>query len=189
MRLFVAVEIPEDLRQKIAEFAAPLQIAATKVKADVKWVRPDRFHFTLKFLGECSENHMPDIHTALETAAQGVRPFPLTLGGLGGFPEQGALRIIWLGAQEGADSLVKLATLVEEACDLAGLPEADHPFSSHLTLGRLRGYKNSYKLRDAMMTLPAEPLGAFTVESIHLVQSKLTSHGPEYTVLREFPLA
>jgi 2'-5' RNA ligase len=72
---------------------------------------------------------------------------------------------------------------------LAGLPPADHPFSPHLTLGRVKGFRHSYKLRDIMQTLPPETLGTFKVEAMHLVQSKLTSQGPEYTVLKKYPLA
>src|SRR5436190_14125914 len=97
MRLFIAVELPDEIKETVREILQALSSALRREKAEIKWVKPEQFHLTLKFLGECMEDQVPQVVKALETAVQGGSPFQATLGRLGCFPETGHIRIIWVG--------------------------------------------------------------------------------------------
>ncbi|SRR5258708_1668925 len=188
MRLFIAVQLPAEVQAKIAEIREDLSRAAQREKADIKWVQPEQFHFTLKFLGECPDEQLPGITEALKTAVEGVAPFSLRLGSLGAFPEKGSLRVIWVGLLEGDPPLRALAERVEAACELLGFPQEERLFHAHVTLGRGRGSKNMAKMRAHIEAKKIEPMGPLAVHSITLVRSTLSPKGPMYTDLQEFEL-
>jgi 2'-5' RNA ligase len=186
MRLFVAISVSDAIKNKVTNVLDTLQRAAHREGADIKWVQPHQMHFTLKFLGECPDNQLPEIEEALKTAVEGVSPFTLQLGGLGAFPEQGSPRILWVGAVEGGPAMIELAGRVASACERLGFPQEERRFSAHLTLGRARRPRHMGPLRSAMAQIPAADLGSITVQSIELIRSVLSSKGPAYTTLKEF---
>ncbi|OGR93545.1 MAG: 2'-5' RNA ligase [Elusimicrobia bacterium RIFCSPLOWO2_01_FULL_59_12] len=188
MRVFVAVPLPDDIKREVAEISRGLAAACLREGARVTWVKPEQFHFTLKFLGECAEDQAPRIIQALETAAKGASPFTAALGGPGCYPERGPLRIIWLGLTEGEAPMVDLAARVEAACGPLGFPKEDRPFSAHLTLGRVKSARSPDKIRSILAATPAPPAGSWKVDSFALVQSVLSPHGPAYTTLQTFHL-
>ncbi|MCX7826067.1 MAG: RNA 2',3'-cyclic phosphodiesterase, partial [Verrucomicrobiae bacterium] len=111
MRLFIAVDISEAVRQAVAAKQSQFKQA----NADVAWVKPENFHLTLKFLGEVPDGELADIKAALELAATSHAAFDLELRGMGCFPERGAPRVVWAGVGRGRDALKALAREVEEA--------------------------------------------------------------------------
>src|SRR5271167_2348312 len=113
MRLFVAVDLSEEIKQKVSAVLRELAAIAGKQQAEIKWVKQEQLHFTLKFLGECAEEQMPPLTKALDAAVQGFPPFSINLGGLGAFPDIGFLRILWLGLREGEAAMKDLAERVE----------------------------------------------------------------------------
>ena len=183
MRLFIAVTLPEEIKQKIGILLDDLP-AALRREADIRWVRPDHFHLTLKFLGECPEEKLSEIIETMDQAVEGVAPFSLTIGGLGYFPERGPLRIIWLGLLEGRDPLAGLAARMDAALEPLGFSKETRPFSAHLTLGRVKAAKHPDKIRSLVEMSKSGSIGSQTVNSAALYRSTLSPSGPTYTVLQ-----
>src|SRR5262245_28162013 len=101
MRLFIAVPISPEVQANAVQLLDELSQAAQRSQADVKWVRKDQIHFTLKFLGDCFAEQMEGMRQVLRGVAQDVRSFQLTAGPWGQFPSKGSPRVLWLGVQEG----------------------------------------------------------------------------------------
>ena len=140
-RLFVAVPLPDDAAAAVRSIvdevrAAPLPDGAR----DVRWVRLDGLHFTLRFLGPTPDARIPPTAAAVHAvAASAVKPFDLELGGAGTFPPHGRPRALWIGITAGADQLGRLATDLDAALVAAGWPSEPRPFRPHLTLARSDG--------------------------------------------------
>jgi len=177
VRLFVAINLPRDLRDAILAAAAPLRARPLPVR----WVDPDGLHLTLKFLGEVADERLPEIVTALERACVGARPFPLEVGGFGAFPNPSRPRVVWVGC-ETAPPLELLQHGVERAFADIGFPVEGRPFRPHLTLGRAKADARGEVrgLEDRLEALAFAD--TFTVTSVDLMESTLTPRGARYTV-------
>lgn len=174
MRLFVAVELPERLREHIA-------VAGARRDGwpPASWVRADNLHLTLAFLGEVAADRVGGLEAALHRHAAGATPFPARTAAVGAFPSQGALRVVWLGV-EPTQAFVDLARLARAACAAAALPFDEKPFTPHLTLARCRSPWPAAS-RDRLAGLaPRQPL-PFRVGSIALFASELGAAAPRYT--------
>lgn len=140
-RLFIAVPLPEDagaaVRSVVDEVRAePLPAGAR----DVRWVRLDGLHLTLRFLGPTAEDRVePTADAVRAVAAAGSGPIDIELGGAGTFPPQGRPRALWIGIVEGAEALTKLASELDAALGAAGWASDHRPFRPHLTLARSDG--------------------------------------------------
>ena len=182
MRLFVALELDEAVRARITALLRQLEPAARQVK----WVKPQSLHLSLKFIGEQPEDRLP----ALVEALAGVpAPGPLELGfrGLGCFPNERHPRVFWVGLLA-PPALGQLATGVERALAPLGIEPAQRPFSPHLTLGRLRQGSRVPVLPPEWEVHRSEDLGRYTATELFLYQSRLFPHGAEYVKLKHFPL-
>ena len=95
MRLFIAINIPKKEKDRIQRASRPL------LQADlpVRWVEPDNFHLTLKFLGEVRPEQAPDVEGVLERIATATQPFDLEVGGFGAFPTIRRPRVLWVGIE------------------------------------------------------------------------------------------
>ena len=111
MRLFIAVDISEEVRVAVAEQVMRLRQA----NADVGWVKPGNFHLTLKFLGEAPDAQLGDIKASLDLVAASRAVFELELRGMGCFPDRGVPRVVWVGAGAGRYALTTVAHDVEDA--------------------------------------------------------------------------
>jgi RNA 2',3'-cyclic 3'-phosphodiesterase len=183
MRLFVALDIPEDVRNSLAALSAELR----RTCKDGRWPRIEGLHVTLKFLGETPAENVAKIQAALATVP--LRPaIPVIFRGLGFFPNDRRPRVLWAGVDAGPE-LAALAAAVNAALDPLGIPPEERTFSPHLTLAR---FDNPRKL-DALHTAieKAGPLefGAVTAQEFHLYQSVLKPGGAEYTRLSTFSFA
>jgi 2'-5' RNA ligase len=151
VRLFVAVNLPEALREAIHAAAKPLRDAGLPVK----WVGPEALHLTLKFLGEVKEGRVS------------VRSFTLGVGGFGGFPTGVLARVLWVGC-EPAPPLELLQDGVERGYAALGFPVEGRPFRPHLTLGRARK-EERHGVRGAGPILESlEFADTFLVQSVDL---------------------
>src|SRR5262249_48756283 len=141
-----------------------------RLGADIKWVKPDQFHLTLQFLGECPEDQMPPLSSALENAAAWAPAFSLTLGALGGHPLLGSLRVVWLDLLEGEAGAKTLADGISEALKPLGFFKEDRAFHAHITLGRPRDSKQMNKLRSWMEAQEKVAIGPIPVDSFALIR-------------------
>ncbi len=193
MRLFIAVDLPDEARQAIAVhqklWAGPL----SKSKEGLKLVEPSRMHLTLLFIGEAQEARVPAIVESMNAPAS-MSPFDVTFGGVGVFPPRGAARVLWIGVSEGADLLARLQQELAERIRAVGIAFDDRPFHPHLTLGRWRdadhrrpsaGRRSTpERLRREVAALDrSDRIACVRVTRATLYQSRLSSSGPAYTAL------
>ena len=183
MRLFVAVHLPQEIRDGLAAVQERLR----RLQADVSWVKPANLHITLKFLGETEPKRLGRIGPVLEEVARGMAPFSLTVAGVGTFGGR-IPRVVWAGVREGAAPLEALAGAVENGLARAGFPKERRQFTAHFTLGRVRSPRNAEVLLAAIRDESTEPLGVVSVEQFVLMQSRLDPGGSIYTALERFPL-
>jgi 2'-5' RNA ligase len=181
-RSFLAVFPPADVVAHVARAVDALR----RPGDGVGWVRPENVHYTLRFLGDLDGAGLAAAGRAGAKAAAENRPFQVTLGGPGMFPNDRRPRVLWLGATRGAHELVKLASALEAALTAEGLARDDKPFAPHLTLGRVRDAgDHSIPSRFAAGSFPAD---SFDVRELVLVKSTLDPRGARYEPLERFAL-
>jgi RNA 2',3'-cyclic 3'-phosphodiesterase len=183
MRLFVAVHLPQEIRDGLAS----VQDRLRRAQADVSWVKPANLHITLKFLGETEPKRLERIGSALAEAARSTAPFSLTVAGVGAFGGR-IPRVVWAGVSEGAAPLETLAGAIENGLARVGFPKERRGFTAHFTLGRVRSPRNAEVLLAAIRDEPTGPSGTVFVEQFVLMQSRLDPSGSIYTGLEHFPL-
>ncbi len=186
MRTFIAIELPEDIRNALAQIQSHLKYS----DADVKWVEKENIHLTLKFLGEIEEKKCEQVKAALDEVAQSTKAFEISLKNVGAFPKIDFQRVIWAGLDKGAKESTELAKKVDVALVKLGFQEETRPFAAHLTIGRVRSPKNKEALKEKIQSLSFQPsaISHQLISSVILFQSKLTPTGPVYTKLREAKL-
>jgi 2'-5' RNA ligase len=173
MRLFIAVEIPEEIRKKLFSMREKISEEAAKIK----WVEENNIHMTLKFLGEVDENKVDGIKEALSSV--NLEPFECSVKGFGVFPNRDYVRVIWAGL-EPEEPFRKLHEEVDISLESLGFGK-DSKFSPHVTIGRVRFVKDKEGLRKSLDALEgAETGGSFEVQGFVLKKSTLTEKGPVY---------
>lgn len=181
IRAFVAVLLPDDVREAIAHAARPLD----RFRTDVSFVRKENLHITLKFLGETEPERLERVRERLAGCAVRHSSFRVDVAGLGAFPDARRARVLWAGVGEGAEALGALAGDIEAALAPLGFA-AEGRFKAHITIGRVRG-----RPPEGLAGALAEPVGALgvvEVAEIHLMQSVLSPGGSKYTPLAALPL-
>ena len=185
MRTFIAVNLDEALRARLADAQRSLRESG----ADVKWTDWRGLHVTLKFLGEVEEGRIPEIGGAIRQALEGCGPFRLRLHGAGSFPSRMAPRVIWVASAEGEERLAEMAARLEQALEPMGFAREKRAFSAHITLGRVRSPRGRERLVEGVTALSGEEFGEMMIEQAALMSSQLTPKGAIYTPVQEFPLA
>lgn len=183
MRLFVAIDIPEDVRSSLAAHTAKLRPACR----NARWVRIEGLHVTLKFIGETSPEKCDAIKAALASIPS-RDPISITFRGLGFFPDERRPHVLWAGIKAGTD-LAELAGAVDLALASLGIPREEREFSPHLTLARLDTPRVLGAFQDAVKQAGRLAFGRTTAEEFHLYQSVLKPGGSEYTRLATFSFA
>jgi RNA 2',3'-cyclic 3'-phosphodiesterase len=192
MRLFIALDIDDGIRERITRFAEGVRGFAP----DARWVRPESLHVTLKFIGETPEPAVHQIEQALGTVASSA--IEIQFRDYGFFPSAKAARVFWVGITAGPQ-LASLAATVDERVSLFGLPREEHTFSPHLTLARAaRGPGSSGRhgsagrsfqhLQEKLAALPAPEFGTMMAREFFLYQSQLSPKGSKYTKLVRFAM-
>ncbi len=185
MRTFVAIELDDACRRKCGEALDVLKRAVP----EVRWVKPEGAHLTLKFIGELAHRDLPAAASAIRSAARAAKPFRMHMAGLSGFPPKGGARVVYVAAEEPSGELADLAQRVDSGLSEAlGLEPERRPFRAHVTLGRARrGGQAPPAVRIAEL-IPDADFGQVQVDSVVLMKSDLTPSGAVYTPLERFPL-
>jgi RNA 2',3'-cyclic 3'-phosphodiesterase len=181
MRLFIAIEIPSEIRNILAAFLKELQ----KIVPKVKWVRPENLHVTLKFLGSTDPTKLGQIESSLK-AIRSPQPVTLEFRGLGFFPNEKRPRVFWAGISSSAN-LQPLAADIDHSMNQYGFELENRPFVPHLTLARFNPPGLPANLASAMKQNASRAFGSMTAREFHLIESKLKNTGAEYTTLQSFP--
>jgi 2'-5' RNA ligase len=176
VRTFVAVFPPPEVRRALVGAAHELPVVG-----EVRWVRPENVHLTLKFLGDVSEDDLDRVAEALEPVRLRHGPFEAGLSGFGAFPSSRKARIVWAGIGDGSEPLRALARDVEASLEPLGFEREDRAYVPHLTLGRSRGRPVALEAVEAPSAIPG-----FTVRNVELVESVL---GAAYSTLATYLLS
>jgi 2'-5' RNA ligase len=178
IRCFVAVELPESMREEIGRIEADLKVPGLRL------IKPDLCHMTLKFLGEVPEKRVQRTIVALK----GVKatPFDLTVAGVGTFPSR-SIKVVWLGLKGETGDLHKQ---VEDALESLGFEMETRKFSPHVTIGRVGrpNLETTQELTPKIARFSDVDLGTFRVDRFNLKKSTLTREGPIYENLAEYGL-
>ncbi len=153
----------------------------------LKLVTADRFHITLKFLGDTEEGLVPEIISAMQEATAGIPPFTLAVRGTGGFPNLARPRVLWVGL-EGADPLARIAKSLDEHLRALGFGSETRPWSAHVTLARVRDARSLGRSQEILRRHEADTFAEVRVEEIRLKKSVLHPQGPEYTTVESVRL-
>jgi 2'-5' RNA ligase len=180
VRTFIAVDVGDEIRAA----AVALQQRLARTGADVKWVGSEAMHVTLLFLGEVDELEVVSVCRVVKEVAGREPPFPLRVSGVGAFPTPRRPKIVWAGITDGADRLRELYSRLEaKLLDLGCYRKEERGYTPHLTLGRVKGDRDSSALAAELPKLLAWDGGQTVVDEVLVFSSELTRDGPEYTVL------
>ncbi|MBD3378913.1 MAG: RNA 2',3'-cyclic phosphodiesterase [Candidatus Omnitrophica bacterium] len=183
IRTFVALELAPEMKSELCGLIRSLKSSG----AQVKWARSGNLHLTLKFLGDVDESSVPLISEALSRVSGEVPFFRISFSGIGVFPSWSRPRVIWAGVSRGKKEVEALAAAVSSALESLGFEREKRAFRAHLTLGRVRGGRNTGKLREAAEKAVI-PAAVLPVKKVTLFRSELDPGGAMHSVLREFPL-
>ena len=184
MRAFVAVELPEAVREALSREQARLQAASGRQR-DLRWTRTEGLHLTLKFLGEVAPECVPEVTAALGALGRFER-FEAAVKGFGFFPDARRPRVLWAGV-EAPPALGELARRVETALEKAGFARESRAFQPHLTLARFRAPRTDRALEAAIEAADRGSLGRFEVSEFFLFESRLLAAGAEHHKVARFP--
>lgn len=178
MRVFIAIELPDEIKREIAAVQETLK----KNGLSANWTRSDGIHLTLKFLGEVPEAEIQNIMTALSVLG-GIGAFQIQPAGAGAFPNIRSPRVIWLGMAGNIEQLALVQQTVEECMQKLGFEQEDREFSPHLTLARIKFPRRGDDWQHAVNSIKNAALSAFEVDHVSLMKSELHPKGAVYTEL------
>lgn len=183
-RIFIAIDISDEARRKIAAYIADLRRNADA--GSVKFERAEKLHITLKFLGDIDHENLEKVVSALDRIAGQYDSFELEVAGTGVFPSAAKPRILWLGIMGGP--IAAIAKELDEACEPLGFPAEKREYKPHLTIARVRQGGNfrstvEHHLANDFSSRP------FTVLRLSVYESRLLRTGSVYSLISEHPLA
>jgi RNA 2',3'-cyclic 3'-phosphodiesterase len=194
MRLFIALDIDDAIRERIARFLEGVSAFAP----DARWVKPESLHVTLKFIGEQLETQIEPIKEILSSVS--AHATPVHFRGYGFFPTAKSARVFWIGIEAGAE-LASLASAIDGKTAALGIAKEVRAFSPHLTLARAAGGSGSprrqkgdrsnrafERLQEKLAALPTPEFGTMTPHEFFLYQSQLSPKGSRYTKLAGFAI-
>lgn len=185
LRVFCAVELPDELRSRVTERARRLRSEFPDVRAS--WEKPEKLHITLKFLGDIETAHVEALSSAAARAAASLEPFELTIEEPGTFPPHGQPRVLWLGIVDPSGRLALMQRALETECAAVGFTRESRAFKPHLTLARVRSPQGARELAAAHRETPFEPQ-RFEVSELVVMRSELGPGGSRYTPLSRHAL-
>ena len=183
VRSFIAIELPTELKEGLAQLKA--QLKQGKPSA-VKWVDPAGIHLTLKFLDNIAVDRISAITRVLEETTRELSPFQLKVTGLGGFPNLKRVQVAWVGIGGEVDKLGQLQQRIESSLAPLGFTTESRRFTPHLTLARLRDRASAderQRFGQLIATTKFEAVYTIKVDTLNLMRSQLTKEGAIYSRL------
>jgi RNA 2',3'-cyclic 3'-phosphodiesterase len=182
LRVFIAIELSEQVKNFLAKLCLDLK----RFGADIRWVRTDGIHLTLKFLGEIRSTLIPEIEEAVQPVFASETKLLVHVRGLGIFPSIRNPRVIWAGVEDNEKRLVSLAEKIDSALEGIGFSRENRPFMPHLTLGRTKSRQDLMQVIDFVEKHKNLPGPDFHAHRAVLFQSVLKYGGAEYSSLKLF---
>jgi 2'-5' RNA ligase len=179
VRVFIAVNLPGFVKEKLSEIQSELK----QWRMNVKWTRIENIHLTLKFLGDISRDKLEPISRVVETACSGFEPVKLMAKGVGVFPGVKRPRVLWTGVAGQTDKLGLLQGEIDHGLSSVGFQKEKRQFTGHLTLGRFKQSPHPEKILDIMNRFKDMETGPFLTDTVYIYQSDLKPSGPVYSEL------
>ncbi len=179
MRLFVAIDLSDSVKQQLEELITELNTC----RADVRWVHSDSMHLTLKFLGNVAPQELVAIDKVLSRIVATTQPARGRLRNVGSFPHLRRPRVLWIGVETDNGMLSSLQTNLDAALSKIGFSKENRRFRPHITLGRIRGNRRLYALREAVEKQSGYKTGSFKIENLTLFESRQQRGSTCYTAL------
>ena len=175
MRLFISIPVPrgeafESLLKDVSEIR------------NVRAPPAGQVHITLLFLGKTDERDLPKVVKAVEKATEGIRPFEITVKGIGAFPDARHPRVVWAGADPAA-LLARISKGI--AAGLSGIEYDSKPFKSHVTIGRCQGQADISSLVERFS---GKDIARFECGEVLVMKSVLGPSGAKHSVVERIPL-
>ena len=186
IRSFLALDPPDEVIREIGAIQSRLR---KFIEGDIRWVRPEGIHLTLKFFGDVFAADVANIATVVEKAAEEERLFSLAIGGAGVFPDPHRPRVLWLGMNGDVERLLVFQKGLDQALHEIGFLREERPFRPHLTVARIKTSRGLIGLARALEKNEEYSAGRFVASGLSLIQSELTPRGAIYTKLKWFPFA
>ena len=178
IRTFIAIEIPENIKENILQAIEPVKTSYPKVS----WTKTTAYHFTLKFLGDVEENMIKLISEKIEKITKNFTPFEINVEGVGVFPNIRAPKILWAGLYMPDNTLFDLQTKMETVLYELNFAKEKRKFKPHLTLGRVK-HRMSPEFADDLFKCSL-PKQTFTADKIIVMKSDLKPAGAVYTPMK-----
>ncbi len=169
IRTFIALPTSPDIQQQMAVIQSELKATQT----DTTWDQPDKFHITLKFLGNIEQSKIESLAATLSNAIKLFPAFELAYNSLGAFPSTHSPRVVWIGTKHN-QIVLDLQSAIEQVCSEFGFQKEDRPFHPHITFGRVKGKHNLARLTEAIKTITFQPIQSRCSEVV-LMKSELAS--------------
>jgi 2'-5' RNA ligase len=188
LRLFIAIPIPEPVRDEIIRIQLELQPLVPHAAA--RWTRPDQFHLTLRFLGDVPVAGLEKLKESVNAVCRSAQPLQLRAEDVGFFPNPQSPRVIWVGIFDKEGLLVDLQKRIETAVRPFTVEPGEKNFSGHATLGRLKNLKppDIRKLAAHAQMVKDRTFGEWTADEIEIIRSELSLAGARHTSLAAFRL-
>lgn len=183
MRSFIAIELSETVKSALAE----LQKKLKESRADIRWIKPENIHLTLKFLGNIDERITVGTERIIKEICKRHNMFTLEVKGISAFPGMKSPRVLWVGINN-RDVLTKIQKDIEDGMASLGVEHENRRFTPHLTLGRFRSVMGKENLIDKIELHKNESFGLIEAKSISLMRSDLKPAGAQHTKIAEVPL-
>ena len=189
MRLFVAVDLSPETRAEVGDVQEKLEVALSNGRRlpRINWVNPEAAHVTLQFLGETPEPHLTRIINTLGAQRLADRPFEVTWGVLGTFPDARKPRVLWVGATTEAHQLSALALIVRERLTAVGVEDDARAFRAHVTIARVKDPGVAVNWTRVLSAVQITPT-VTRVDHVTLYHSQLSPKGSRYTAIATFQL-
>ncbi len=180
IRSFIAFDIDNDM---VLKQLSNIQERLAKTGADLKLVKLENIHITVRFLGNIQLNMAEKIYDEMEQIA--YDPFEVEIRGVGAFPTLKYARVVWAGIQKSADKLEAVFNQLEPRLQKLGFKPDAKGFSPHITIARVRTGCNKTELSRCLSELTSYEFGVLKISCLKLKKSVLTPRGPLYSTLKE----
>ena len=186
-RLFIALPVPPAVKQEVLRTQAELRRGLGS--GEIRWTAAEQFHVTLRFLGNVDPVRVESLIAALQSVCAEAAPFRLQVGQVGFFPPGQRPRVVWVGLHESEGRLAAFQTAVARVVQDYAEKAEDHPFSGHLTLGRIKNLPSTEAraLTQRAQALSQRVLGEWTADHLELIRSELRPQGSHYTGVATLP--
>jgi RNA 2',3'-cyclic 3'-phosphodiesterase len=192
LRLFVAIELPDEQKQALAGLQDSMRSEITRRFRDVRvrWTQRESMHLTLKFLGATPPDRLESVHNALASAVPDPPAFNLSLAYAGTFAGRRPPQVIIAGVSGQTNALHELVERIETELKIAGWPREKRPFRAHITLARLSQDLSNETRRAIAETAAMAKLNSrhvWPIDHVSLMQSHLGREGARYERIARFP--